>query len=65
MAQPAPHTHGREVLAKRNGRCKGCAKAIRAGEDYIVVVDRVGAMHALCGASYCRTINEYLEDVAA
>jgi hypothetical protein len=65
VGQLAPHTHGREVLAKRGGRCKGCPEPIRRGEDYIVVVDRLGAMHAQCGIAYCRTLNEHLEDEPA
>ena len=61
MAQLTRHTHGPEVLAKRSGTCK-CGRQICRGEDYIAVVDGVGAMHALCAKAYCRVLDEHLPD---
>lgn len=62
VAELTRHTHGPEVWAERDGTCKPCGKPIAKG-DVIVVVDNLGACHALCGTSYCRTIEEHLEDL--
>lgn len=55
-------THGPEVLAKRDGFCKGCTDPVTAREDYIAKVDGIGWMHAFCAASYCRIFEEHQED---
>jgi hypothetical protein len=64
IAELQPRSHGPEVWAKRDSDCKVCHETIRVGQDVIVVVDRLGACHALCGRRYVETVNRELEDVA-
>lgn len=64
MAELTERKHGPEVWAKRDGTCRFCNEPIAAGEDVIVVVDKLGACHAHCGKGYCKAVNEHLEDAA-
>jgi hypothetical protein len=53
---------GPEILAKRDGSCKGCTAPVLAGEHYIRKVEGRGWMHSLCAAGYCRVIEEHVTD---
>lgn len=70
VAELVRKTAGPEVVAERDGTCKGpCGdpdgKAIRRGEHYIAKVDGRGWMHALCARAYCAEINEEVDLVEA
>ncbi len=62
MAELTRPTLGPEILAKSDGPCKGCPRPIKAGESYIVVVDKVGTMHAQCAYGYRRVLEEHAEE---
>jgi hypothetical protein len=51
-----------EVLARIRGRCRLCPHPIRAGEDYVTKLDRLGWVHALCAAGYRQAMAENEED---
>ncbi len=62
MAELTTRTRGPEFLAKHDGPCKGCPDPIVKGESYCSVVEKVGTMHSLCAANYCRVLAEHAEE---
>lgn len=48
-----------ETLARRRGICRLCLKPIIAREHYVTPLERIGWVHAQCGAGYRRVRAEH------
>jgi hypothetical protein len=51
-----------ETLARRSGKCRLCHRPIAGGLDYVMKLEPIGWVHALCGVGYRSVILEHQED---